>query len=123
MISEKIIETLAEEYAQEENSCYTNDYYGFIAGFKKAVELLKSKNETNQTHQTTAPRVIAIDKAAEKTYTHKKCGAIIGYYESGFKSFKKDHYDGSTSVNDPPTPEAMGWASGVNTPTNVGSSS
>ncbi len=26
-------------------------------------------------------------------------------------------------VNYPPTPEAMGWASGVITPTNVGSSS
>ena len=26
-------------------------------------------------------------------------------------------------VNYPPTPKAMGWASGVNTPTNVGSSS
>ena len=97
MISEKVIEALADEYAQEENSCYTNDYYGFINGFKKAVELLGSKNEIPQI-KTTMPRVIAIDKAAEKTYTHKKCGAIIGYYESELKDYKKDHYDGSTSI-------------------------
>jgi hypothetical protein len=29
-------EQLAEEYAQEQNSAYTNDYYGFLAGFTAA---------------------------------------------------------------------------------------
>ena len=29
-------EQLAEQYAKEQNSAYTNDYYGFIAGFDAA---------------------------------------------------------------------------------------
>lgn len=41
MIEEKEIEKLAEAYAEEENSAYTNDFYGFINGFKKAVELME----------------------------------------------------------------------------------
>ena len=44
-------------------------------------------------------RLIEIDKSAEKRYTHKKCGAIIGYYESELKTYNRSHYDGSTSVN------------------------
>lgn len=37
---DKIIEQLATEYAEQCNSCYSNDYDGFEAGFKaaKAVE-------------------------------------------------------------------------------------
>ena len=29
-------EQLAEKYAEENNSAYTNDYYGFIEGFNSA---------------------------------------------------------------------------------------
>lgn len=39
------IEKLAKEYAEEQNSAYTNDYYGFIAGFKKAFELNKDNKK------------------------------------------------------------------------------
>ena len=42
-ITEKEIEKLADEYATEQNSAYTNDYYSFIAGFEKAMELLNPK--------------------------------------------------------------------------------
>jgi len=38
-ITEKQIEEMAKEYAESENSAYTNDYYGFISGFKKALTL------------------------------------------------------------------------------------
>jgi len=38
-ITEKQIEEMAKEYAESENSAYTNDYYGFINGFKKALTL------------------------------------------------------------------------------------
>lgn len=38
-ITEKQIEEMAKEYAESENSAYTNDYYGFINGFKKALSL------------------------------------------------------------------------------------
>lgn len=38
-ITEKQIEEMAAEYAESENSEYTNDYYGFINGFKKALTL------------------------------------------------------------------------------------
>jgi len=34
------IQEMAEGYAEEQNSAYTNDYYGFIAGFEKALSLL-----------------------------------------------------------------------------------
>ena len=53
-ITEKQIEEMAKEYAENENSAYTNDYYGFINGFKKALtlygvsqqrELLRSYNK------------------------------------------------------------------------------
>jgi hypothetical protein len=30
----KIKEQLAEQYANEQNSAYTNDYYGFLAGYE-----------------------------------------------------------------------------------------
>ena len=32
----KTKEQLAEKYAEENNSAYTNDYYGFIEGFNSA---------------------------------------------------------------------------------------
>ena len=38
-ITKKQIEEMADEYAEGENSAYTNDYYGFINGFKKALIL------------------------------------------------------------------------------------
>lgn len=34
----KTKEKLAEQYAEENNSAYTNDYYGFIAGFEAATK-------------------------------------------------------------------------------------
>jgi hypothetical protein len=36
-------EQLAEKYAEEQNSAYTNDYYGFLAGFNSA----EKENEVN----------------------------------------------------------------------------
>lgn len=44
-------------------------------------------------------RLIEIDKSTEKRYTHRKCGAVIGYFESELKSYERSHYDGSTSIN------------------------
>lgn len=49
---------------------------------------------------------------------NKICGEF-SLFSTGGKKFKNDIFE----VNYPPTPEVMGWASGVNTPTNVGSSS
>jgi len=37
------IQELADHYATEENSAYTNDYYGFIAGFNAALEQLSKE--------------------------------------------------------------------------------
>ena len=34
-------EQLAEQYAEEQNSAYTNDYNGFINGWDSAVEKIK----------------------------------------------------------------------------------
>ena len=34
-------EQLAEQYAEEQNSAYTNDYYGFLAGYEACEKLLK----------------------------------------------------------------------------------
>ena len=39
----KTKEKLAEQYAEEQNSAYTNDYYGFLVGYEKAEELFKPK--------------------------------------------------------------------------------
>lgn len=44
----------------------------------------------------------------------------INQQKDWYTSYLENHY---SPVNYPPTPEAMGWASGVITPTNVGSSS
>lgn len=33
-------EQLAEEYAEEQNSSYTNDYYGFLAGYEACLKHL-----------------------------------------------------------------------------------
>jgi hypothetical protein len=33
-------EKLAEQYAEEQNSAYTNDYYGFLAGYEAATKHL-----------------------------------------------------------------------------------
>ncbi len=40
-MTKKLIENLAKEYAEKENSCYTNDMYGFIAGFEASQKILK----------------------------------------------------------------------------------
>lgn len=41
--TEKQIEKMAREYAEEQNSCYTNDYYGFIAGFEKCLQIINEE--------------------------------------------------------------------------------
>lgn len=41
------VDALAKEYAENENSAYTNDYYGFKAGFKKHKELTSDKKWTD----------------------------------------------------------------------------
>jgi hypothetical protein len=46
--TEEQIEKMANEYAEEQNSAYTNDYYGFIAGFKKALNLLSVQNNIDK---------------------------------------------------------------------------
>jgi len=33
-------EQLAEKYAEEQNSAYTNDYYGFMEGYTESPRLL-----------------------------------------------------------------------------------
>lgn len=43
-LSKEEIEKLADEYATEQNSAYTNDFYGFIAGINKAFELCEVNN-------------------------------------------------------------------------------
>lgn len=37
--NKKEVEELADKYATEQNSCYTNDFNGYVNGFKKAFEL------------------------------------------------------------------------------------
>lgn len=41
--AEKTVEKLAKQYAEENNSAYTNDYYGFLAGFSAKEEIIKQK--------------------------------------------------------------------------------
>ena len=41
----KTKEQLAEQYAEEQNSSYTNDYYGFLEGFSAKEEQIKEKIE------------------------------------------------------------------------------
>jgi hypothetical protein len=38
-------EEQAEEYAQRECSCYTNDYYGFLAGYQAAMKMMGKHSE------------------------------------------------------------------------------
>lgn len=42
------VEKMAKEYAEEQNDCYTNDYYGFIAGFEKALSLFVVSGRSEQ---------------------------------------------------------------------------
>jgi len=39
-ITDTEIERMAKEYAENENSAYTNDYYGFIAGAKAVLSMM-----------------------------------------------------------------------------------
>ncbi|GIV43998.1 MAG: hypothetical protein KatS3mg035_1121 [Bacteroidia bacterium] len=62
-----------------------------------------------------------VDKKEKEKFKCKYCN---------WETYDKENRSGcytshllNNHVNYPPTPEAMGWASGVNTPTNVGSSS
>ena len=43
-------EQLAEKYAEEENSSYTNDYYGFINGWDSAEKQNKKKLKDKYNH-------------------------------------------------------------------------
>lgn len=47
-IKKSEIQKMAEEYAEEQNSAYTNDYYGFIAGFEKALSLFAVSGRSEQ---------------------------------------------------------------------------
>lgn len=38
MIDKETINKKAEQYAEENNDCYTNDFYGFINGYNQALE-------------------------------------------------------------------------------------
>lgn len=40
----KTKEQKAEQYAKEQNSCYTNDYYGFLAGYEQALKDMEEKS-------------------------------------------------------------------------------
>ena len=42
---QETVEEAAEKYAEENNDCYTNDYYGFIAGAKWQQERMYSEEE------------------------------------------------------------------------------
>jgi hypothetical protein len=42
---QETVEEAAEKYAEEENSCYTNDYYGFIKGAKWQAERMYSEED------------------------------------------------------------------------------
>lgn len=42
---------LAEEYAEEQNSSYTNDYYGFLNGYNAAIEKVKEYLFNTEEHQ------------------------------------------------------------------------
>jgi hypothetical protein len=45
---QETLEEAAEKYAEEENSCYTNDYYGFIKGAKWQAERMYSEEDMKQ---------------------------------------------------------------------------
>lgn len=47
MKTEKEIEKLAEEYAEECNDCYTNDLNGFMAGYKAALQNKSDEDNDN----------------------------------------------------------------------------
>jgi hypothetical protein len=39
-ITEDVIQLLANQYAESESSCFTNDMYGYLNGFKQALSIL-----------------------------------------------------------------------------------
>lgn len=43
------------------------------------------------------PRLIEIDKNLEKRITHKKCGAVIGYFENELQSYSYQDYGGGSN--------------------------
>ena len=43
-------EQLAEEYAEENNSAYMNDYYGFLEGYNSAEKRFKKKIKDKYNH-------------------------------------------------------------------------
>jgi len=47
MRTDEEIQELAREYAENENSAYTNDYYGFVNGFKAGLDEIVKIIEDN----------------------------------------------------------------------------
>lgn len=39
LLSKDNLESAANRYAESENSCYTNDYYGYLNGAKDIIEM------------------------------------------------------------------------------------
>jgi hypothetical protein len=44
------------------------------------------------------PRLIEIDKSCEKQVTHKKCGAVIGYFQNEVQNKKVTDYGGGNDT-------------------------
>lgn len=66
------IEKMAEEYAEEQNSAYTNDYYGFIAGFEKALSLFAVSGRSEQFYCVSSSSLVH-GKPCEKWCGDKNC--------------------------------------------------
>jgi len=43
LLSDENLESAANRYAESENSCYTNDYYGYLRGAKEVRALFIPK--------------------------------------------------------------------------------
>lgn len=43
LLSKENLESAANRYAESENSCYTNDYYGYLRGANEVVEIFTKK--------------------------------------------------------------------------------
>jgi hypothetical protein len=48
----KTKEQLAEQYAEEQNSAYTNDYYGFLAGWEACFKYLNTFEKDEEVEVT-----------------------------------------------------------------------
>jgi len=73
---QETLEKAAEKYAEEENSCYTNDYYGFIKGAKWQAERMYSEEDMEK----------AFYEGLRKAYSSKKHSTC---WKEWFEQFKK----------------------------------